>query len=497
MRFYCIVIFLFFSSFCLAQNSISGIVYLDLNDNNQWDQGEPGIKDVVISNGQDITTTNDFGEYKIQTIPDATVFLIQPKGMSTKLGDYNISQFYIDYNKVNTIEKYDFALKKSKQDTYQIALLGDMQVDVSDDIDHIEKLVVSELFENKPDLIFPLGDISFDNLNIFSSVAQSLALIQKPVYYVIGNHDLDFNRPVYQRDYSFRNVFGPSYYALEYGQELFIVLNNILPTDENKYKGSLDLRQKKFLKNILNHYSDKNKALRIIMHIPLEYMDDKKEILTLVDSYTEVMLISGHTHTQYHRYYPRENKKAVHQLVGGALCGSWWQGPHDLEGIPLGLMYDGTPKGYWYLNKNASEQTFLSYKVSGLSEKQQMHIWVPSVKQWDTLKNQLNEPYIYANVFAGDQFTQVQITLDGENWWEMERFLGVDPFYRELSLLQQTGRYESLKSAPISKAQVNSEHLWRFQIPQDLPKGKYIIQVRAKNAKVGIDHQSFKIYNHI
>lgn len=497
MRLFFTSAFLFLTYISVGQNVISGKVYHDQNQNGKWDKQEEVLKGVVISNGTDIALTNEQGEYSIQTIPQATVFLIQPKGWSTKLGDYNISQFYIPYQELDQVTTHDFPLQKTNQDSYVAALLGDMQVDVSDDVQHVEKLVVNELIEDKPDLIFPLGDLSFDNLDIFESLAQSLALVQSPVYYVIGNHDLDFERPIDQRDFSFRNIFGPSHYALEYGDELFIVLNNILPTEQGQYVSGLDQRQKEFLKQVLNHYQNKIDSVVILMHIPIQFMQDKQELLDLVSSFKDVRLISGHTHTQYHDYYPRENKSDVHQLVAGALCGSWWQGPHDLEGIPFALMYDGTRKGYWKLHNDTQKESFLSYKVSGLDKDKQMHIWIPSQRQWDTLKNQLNDGYIYANVFAGDPFTKVEISLDNNSWIPMQRFLGEDPYYKELSLLQQQGRFDSLGISKVNNANRDSEHLWRFKIPQDLPKGKHVIRIRATNAKLALNHTQVGVYSNI
>ncbi|MHC5353514.1 calcineurin-like phosphoesterase C-terminal domain-containing protein [Myroides sp. LJL115] len=480
--------------YLVAQTKVSGVVFEDLNNDGIWQLGEPTLEGVVISNGQQIVQSDKNGFYQIDKIQGRTVFVVQPKGYSSQYNTYNVAQFYIDFKQIQDISTYDFPLYKQDQSSYEIALLGDLQVDVSDDIFHIEHLVVKELIEQKPSLIFPLGDLSFDNLDIFDSLGQSLALVGSPVYYVIGNHDIDFDKPLLQRDESFAKVFGPSYYAFEYAQELFVVLNNILPTNNNNYVGALDQVQKEFLQSVLTHYGPRVKTLKIMMHIPLEFMEDKHELLAMVSGFEEVFFASGHTHTQYHRYYPRQDLAPVHQLVAGALCGSWWQGPHDLQGIPFALMYDGTRKGYWTIKQDLEGKTALSYKVSGQDHKDQMHIWTPQQRQWDTLKNQLNDQYVYANVFAGDQNTLVEVSLDGQKWHPMEYYQGVDPFYQGLSLLEQAGRFSSLKSAKVNNTSVKSNHLWRYEIPEDLEKGKYIVYIRAKNPRLSLNHQSVSVY---
>ncbi|MEK6507442.1 calcineurin-like phosphoesterase C-terminal domain-containing protein [Myroides sp. C4067] len=467
---------------------VTGRVFEDTNQNRQYDKGEPLLKDVLISNGKDLVVTNAKGEYKINSLEQGQIFLIKPSGYQSPLSKSNKVEFYIPFGEEH--KSYDFPVYKQEEDkSLKAVLLGDLQSDVMDDIHHVEKLVVSELATTPPDLIFPLGDLAFDRLEVFEPLSQALGVIGSPIYYVVGNHDLNFGSglTLQDRDSSYKKAFGPSYYALEYGEELILVLNNILPVNDKEYIGTIDEVQKAFIQNVLARYALKYDKVKVMMHIPIEFMEDKQEFLDLFKDYKEVFVAVGHTHTQYHQYFERDNKKPVHQLVAGAVCGAWWQGPHDIEGIPFAMMYDGTWKGYWTLETQKGDYN-LSYKVSGRAENKQIQIWTPEVQEWDKSLEHLNDGYVYANVFAADLNTAVEISFDGVSWQKMKYYEGVDPHYTRLIELQNQGRYKNMKTSPLVDAKRKSKHLWRMPIPKGLKEGPQLIKVKAIDPRYGLNH---------
>lgn len=496
IRFLLVIILISVSLSTQASKKITGRVFLDLNKNGVYEKNEPLLQGVSISNGRDIVKTDKHGAYFIDKIQDLPLFIIQPKGYRVGLKKNNVADFYYLLNdqEQESNNSFDFALYKQDQQSCKIALLGDLQVDSKDDLYHLEKLVVQELVDQKPDLVFPLGDLSFDNLEIFSDLSESLSLIGSPVYYVIGNHDLDFTnwQSENKTDQSFKTFFGPSYYALEYDRQLILVLNNIYASSDKDYIGRIGNIQKKFIENLLAMYKDKQVDIKIMMHIPIEFMEDKKEFIALFDDFSNVFVATGHTHTQYHKYFERQNKAPIHQLVAGAVCGAWWQGPHDLYGIPFALMYDGTKKGYWFLNQKKHKQT-LQYKVSGESINSQMHIWTPEYNTWDKSNEDLNTDEIIVNVFAGDSATLVEVSFDNLNWIAMDKHQGVDPFFQRLLNLEQQGKFKSLGSSKIGQVSYISDHLWSIKIPDTLKRGKHLIQVKVYNPFLSLDHLQYKV----
>jgi hypothetical protein len=476
--------------FCFSQSKskLSGIVFVDANSNSFFDKDEKVLSDVLISNGKEIVKTDSKGKYSITKIEGNTVFVIKPTLYISKKNKQNSVQFYVPFEEIKEVKNYNFPLVPNVENKdLKIILLGDTQVDVMDDIHHVGKLVTEELMDKEIDFIVPLGDLSFDNLNIFKPLSETLGLIGAPVFYTIGNHDLNFKEIAFEdRDKSFESIFGPSYYAFEYGTQLFLVLNNIYPTKDKGYTGRIDNTQREFIKNLIEAKKNNFNAIHLFMHIPLEEMEDKDWVINTLEPFDTILISAGHTHTQYHKYFEREGKQPIHELVAGAVCGSWWEGPHDADQIPFAIMYDGSPKGYWKLGINKDNYTY-DYKVSGASESKQMDITVPKINEWDTTLNILNDNFIYANVFAADPEAKVYISFDKGNWIEMTQYDGISPNIQKQYYLQIQGKYDSMKISKFPKPETISTHLWRIEKPNTLLPGAHGVRVKALSKRINLE----------
>lgn len=472
--------------FCSAysQTTVSGKIFVDTNNNQKWDVGEVPLSGVLVSNGRDVVPSNKEGIYKIKSIKGNCIFIVKPAQYLSPLKE-NRPQFFVANTDVKK-KSYDFPLvKHNESEDSNIVLLGDPQVDVIDDVHHVNKLVTEELAGKKIDFIVPLGDLTFDNHNMFQPLSSSLGLIGAPVFNVMGNHDQNYlANTLNERDVDFETFFGPSYYAFEYGQSLCLVLNNIYPTEDKNYIGKIDEDQYLFLSQLLKTMKTKHDSVYVFMHIPAEEMEDTQRFLELFKDYNDVLIATGHTHTQYQKSFPREGLKEIREVVAGAVCGSWWQGPHDSDNIPFSYMYDGTPKGYWFLQ---TKNTKLTYKVSGKSADFQMEITVPERNEWDKSLNDLNDSYVYANVFAAQNDTDVQISFDGEYWQKMQKYEGIAPKLKQLYKLQELGRFSGQNSNAMPNPKTISTHLWRLEIPENLPKKTYLVQIKATDSLTGLE----------
>lgn len=484
-----VVMLSFTAGFAQKSNKVSGIVFADTNQNAVLDKDEVVLPNVLVSNGKDVVETNLEGKYSITKIEGNTVFVIKPTGYISKKNKQNSVQFYVPFDEIKDVKNYNFPLiPNAENKDVKVVLLGDTQVDVMDDIHHVGKLVTEELMDQKIDFIVPLGDLSFDNLTIFKPLSETLGLIGAPIFYTIGNHDLNFKETAFEdRDKSFESIFGPSYYAFEYGNQFFLVLNNIYPVNEKEYVGRLDETQKQFITNLIAAKKGHFNSIHLFMHIPLEEMEDQDWIIKSLAPFEEVLISAGHTHTQYHKYFEREaGRKPIHELVAGAVCGSWWQGPHDQNQIPFALMYDGTPKGYWTVGINQDRYTY-DYKVSGAPNTKQMDITVPNTNEWDTTLNALNDNYIYANVFAADDATKVYVNFDNGSWSEMIKYEGISPNIQKQYYLQSQGRYASTKISNSPKPETISTHLWRIAKPDNLPSGAHSVRIKALGKEINLE----------
>ena len=68
-------------------HTVSGIVYHDINGNGRQDPNEKGIKNVPISNGEEIVLSTREGKYTISVQEGASVFVILPAkyGFNSKI----------------------------------------------------------------------------------------------------------------------------------------------------------------------------------------------------------------------------------------------------------------------------------------------------------------------------------------------------------------------------------------------------------------------------
>ncbi len=167
----------------------------------------------------------------------------------------------------------------------------------------------------------------FDDLSLYSRSNHIIAQIGLPWWNVGGNHDLNFESPDarYSRE-TFKRIFGATYDALEHGDALFIMLDNVDylgpgtgPTmGKGKYIGRIGERQLAFVANLLKEIPA-DKLIVLVMHMPLEtYVDPKSTSQNTADAADLLALLgerpsvsfAGHTHTTEHHYLTRPGASA-------------------------------------------------------------------------------------------------------------------------------------------------------------------------------------------
>src|SRR5262245_21640896 len=86
----------------LAQSTLKGYVFIDKNANGVRDTGEPGVKDVRVSDQAEIAITDANGAYTLNTSSNlGNIFVIQPDGYVVR-GSF--------WKKIEGSTSYDFAL---------------------------------------------------------------------------------------------------------------------------------------------------------------------------------------------------------------------------------------------------------------------------------------------------------------------------------------------------------------------------------------------------
>ncbi len=579
-----------------APDLARGTVFVDENRNSTLDEGEAGLAGVSVSNGLEVVVTDENGQYELPIYEDMNLFITKPAGYATPVDAMMVPQFnYIHKEAGSPLlrfggveatgpmpEQVNFPVIADGSDgAFECLVFGDAQPYSNLEISYVRetagKMLASRDNSNTECLIFT-GDVMGDDLSLYPRFKEIIALGQTPQYFVGGNHDLDFDA---ERDAdsfdTFRREWGPEYYSFGIGNVHFVVLDNVrYPCngvddhpfcsleDEPTYNGVISERQLTWLRHDLEQVPE-DKLIVVSAHIPFVTFTDNVEQKHQTDNLAALYEIigdrpalglSGHTHTT-EQILPGEyfdgwedntgtGPANFHQIVTGALSGSWWAGDLNDAGVPHGTQRLGSPRGYYQIAFDGSEYID-TYRVFGQPETEQMHASfnTPRFREWaekllgyaaiydlpsdvppPVTVNDLGDmnmvtradledgTWIAVNVWNGSRESTVSVTLNGN---EALTFTGArtqagegeekgegpefaDPLalskqatqgriaFRSTSGGDDTAGYRTWQDyvwtgvpGPLQDWMLtdSSSHLWRVDLPADLPAGLHTMTVET------------------
>ncbi|MFM8397667.1 MAG: metallophosphoesterase N-terminal domain-containing protein, partial [Pirellula sp.] len=162
------------------------------------------MSDVKVSNGLDIVRTDAEGRYQLPLGDEGQVFVIKPAGYRTRLGPNQLPLFYYLHRPQGSPklrfagvqptgplpQSIDFPLtEQAEPELFRVILFGDTQPRNLLEVDYIAHDVIADIRKNSASFGVTLGDIAFDDLNVFEPLSQVVGLIGIPWYNVFGNHD--------------------------------------------------------------------------------------------------------------------------------------------------------------------------------------------------------------------------------------------------------------------------------------------------------------------
>jgi len=472
----------------LAQEMASGIVFHDHNENGRFDAGDRPLANIAVSNGRDIVTTDSNGRFQISREDTEFVFILKPRNWTSPTSDSMLPQFFQRVSAKNRTERLEFPLQPQEEpDSFDVLVFGDTQPRDLQEIYYLANDSIVELQKSPAAFGITLGDVVFDNLNIFEDLNDAIATIGIPWRNILGNHDLDLLKPSdTEARARFFDVYGPSYYSFTYGSAHFIVIDNIQRLSPRKdgsrrYQTGLGPDQFQFLENELNRIG-KDQQIFLLAHIPwvrsTPWHDDgeRARFFELLAEYPNAVSFASHRHIHSHEKigndhgYPGEDPH--HLVVMGASCGSWWRGAPDAYGVPHGLMRCGTPTGYGFL-KITPDDWKLRYKAAGRPADYQMTVHAPD----SVSPGKLAEAAVYANPFNALPNAEVKVRFHSDGEWQPMKIADeVDPFYAAAH-----ERETALADAPFRRMPNKrpSPHLWKLNLPDDLQPGFHVIEVEA------------------
>ena len=371
-----------------AGTTIYGIV--SAND------GSP-VENVVVSDGIEVTLTNEEGIYQLQSAKkQGYVFISIPGGYEAASKGVLPQFFYKLKGAANVVERADFSLKKvPNQDAYKVFMLGDMHLaNRTSDLKQFTEFTTDlnnyrEQHRGEKMYAIALGDMTWElywDYNKFAlpeylnTVNTQLKDLQ--IFHVIGNHDNDYKGTSdYTAEIQFRDLIAPTYYSFNIGKVHYVVIDNIDcsnydGTTSRNYDKSITSEQLSWLAKDLSHV-DKSTPVVFATHAQIFYpttsgfkydhdVTNTTALFNILAGY-EVHFVTGHTHQMFN-VTPQSAITGSHNFYehnSGAVCASWWWSGHLTPGVHISP--DGTPGGYaiWDV---AGTSLKWKYKATGWPE---------------------------------------------------------------------------------------------------------------------------------
>lgn len=476
-----------------------------------------GVENVVVSDGAEVTVTNEKGIYQLKSAKKwGYVFISVPSGYEVPSVGV-LPQFHRALkNSADVVERADFKLEKvDGQDSYKIFMLGDMHLAnrtgdlgqfaqfTSDLTDYMtrhkgEKMYALTLGDMTWDLYWYSNSYYFPQyLNTINSQIKNLQ-----IFHTMGNHDNDFQtRSDYDAAVKYVDQICPTYYSFNIGKVHYVVMDDI---DCSSYDGStsrnyvksLSAEQLDWLAKDLSHVA-KTTPVVVAMHAQVFYPTtsgfkiDHDQVNTLrlfdiLDGYT-VRFVTGHTHKLFNVTpdAPIVDGHNFREYNSGSVCASWWWSGNLTPGIHIGT--DGTPGGYGIWDVTGTDFQCL-YKSTGWPEEYQFRSYdlnnvhfsmadVPLMPS-DISASVKNAYMQYVNAYPQNNDNEVLINI----WnWNSDWTLSVVDEKRKTLPYTEVWAYDPLHIAALSVKRFNNAKL--TQTPSFITdKFTHFFKVKADDA---------------
>lgn len=386
-----------------------------------------GIPGVVVSDGYEVTTTDNKGIYYLASQKKSGFVFISVPGNYEVSTENSVPQFYKRLSGGSSVEENDFSLMPVDNSKHVMLVMTDMHMaNRNDDVSQIKSGFIPDInstiveYKTAGEKVYGLnlGDMTWDlywydgNFS-FMDYLNLISKINIPVFDVMGNHD---NDPYCANDWAaeqkFKNSIGPSYYSFNLGKVHYIVLDDIEYINnggsqgvigDRSYDDGITSAEMQWLNKDLYAITDKSTPIVIAFHSPLfsnptldaggnqtsSYaINNASSLVSAVQGFSNVHVLSGHTHVNY-------NVKASSSLFEhniAAVCATWWwTGKAGYAGNQI--CRDGSVAGYNVFEMNGKDVKWY-YKSIGYSKNYQFRTY------------DLNNVYITAAQYAPNSTDQ-------------------------------------------------------------------------------------------
>ena len=414
-----------------------------------------GISNVVVSDGYTVVATDNKGKYGLEPHPDAVaIFISTPSGYAFVHENHVARHYYLLKDAIGK-KDVDFELTPLDKDDneHQFVIWADPQVKNARDVQKM-------MSESVPDVQkwvaaagggallhgITVGDIVWDELQLFADYDKAVAQMGIPFFQCIGNHDMDYNKGGDEAsDNTFQQTYGPTSYSFNRGQVHYVVMDDVRYLGKDReYDGYFQSHHLEWLKKDLS-FVPTEKLVILCVHIPVHNgVKNNKDLYAILEG-RRVHIMSGHTH--YNRNVISGN---IYEHNHGTVCGAWWTGP---------ICGDGTPCGYGVYSVKGSELQW-HYQPTGEKADHQLKIFP---------KEAVNDnKEVLVNIWNHDPAWKTEYFIDGSNKGALEQVETFDP-----------QAYASLLGPDLPKPRGFAEprktdHMFKAVIPSSVKEFKII-----------------------
>ena len=374
------------------------------------------LSGVIVTDGEHFTKTKKNGKFAFDINDDAEfVYIVTPAGYVAEWSS-GVPAFY---QKAEGNKKFVFDLKKTDSSKdYTIVAIADPQVKTPEHFSMFAGKPMDDLVQTTTGLDglsvgLALGDICWDEFDRIDDYKAEILRTGIPFYPVAGNHDHDLAA---SEDLAaiaqYRQKLGPENYAFFLGNDVVIVIDNVIfgarGRSEEGYAGHV-LKWVKGLERQIPFSSE----LYIAQHCPLRNsssnakIKNANDLLEIVRGH-KVTFISGHTH--FNNVLQYESNITEHNVA--SICGAWWDTDYCA---------DGTPAGYKVFTKNNGRLSWY-YKSVGYDKNYQVEIYNPG-------QTRLHPNSIVLNVWDWDPDWKIEWFEDGRPMGKLKPAHDSSPVY--------------------------------------------------------------------
>lgn len=420
-----------------------------------------GIANVVVSDGFEVTTTDQDGVYYLPSNKKGRYVFVSIPGNYEVATNMNAPQFFQRLNlPADVVETKDFELKAVNNEKHAVMILGDMHLARrTDDINQFQKGFLPDVnksiqaYKSAGNKVYALtlGDMTWESYWYSNNYALPQYLtemnkIEAMVFNTMGNHDNDPKASGdWESENTYRTIIGPTYYSFNLGKVHYVVLDNIEYLNVNEarnYNTKIVENQIEWLKKDLATITDKSTPIVVAMHAHLHSnpslnssgsettgyrITNAADFVNALKGFTTVHVVTGHTHINYNVELTTAPNIMEHNT--GAVCATWWwTGNVGYAGNHI--CKDGAPGGYGIWEMQGRDLKW-KYKAIGESEDyqfraydlNQVHLtkdkYAPAYTgtEWNTYAAEYANPNknneVLINVWNYDKGWKVEVTENG------------------------------------------------------------------------------------